>query len=199
MRHLKIISVSFAALMCVSAPLAAQNKAPSPVQLVLEELNKTSATSAPANKGLNTPSQLKSSNASNIAAKALLKRDLKLEGQNTSTPEGIDLLQLNIGQDSSEYKTMRDKLTDAYGAPKSQRGGIEIWEIETANASFEQSRMTTIMTGQDSGGFFVTVDRRGNSGRTLPPPKPVLAAPRAVTAPQVLTPRRLKIDPSVRD
>lgn len=199
MQNFKAIAVIFTTLICVSAPSAAKSEPKSPVQIVLEEMNRSSSSTASLKKDVSGTTLRNTRYTADVPANISSHKSLNLEGKNTQTPEGIDLLQLKIEKNVSQYKSVRDKLVAAYGAPKSQRGGVEIWEIETANAGLEQSKMTTIMTGQESGDYFVTIDRRGNSRRTLPPAKAVPTPSASAIRPPVMTLQRPKIDFSVRD
>lgn len=199
MRILFALTASFAATLFVNAPVLAKNTPPSPVQLILEEAKNTASPAIASATKPNQATQQTLLRSQNSSIGASLNQDLKIEGKNTQTHEGIDLVRLSIGNDATRHKAMQDKLTAAYGTPKSQRGGIQIWEIQNNDQGYDQSKMTTIMTGQEDGNFFVTIDRRGNSGRTLPPPKAVISAPRAATPPRNIAPKRPKIDYSIRD
>jgi len=195
MRKLSILLASLTAALSFGPAALANGNAASPVQLVLEDVNGTAALAQSSNSAA-SQNRLVNQNRLGVAS---FNKNLKLQGKNTKTPAGIDLLNLNIGTDTARYNAMQQKLTAAYGAPKSQRGGIQLWEIQNDVQGNDQSKMTTIMTGQEDGKFFVTIDRRGNTGRTLPPPKAAISAPRVTTPPQITAPKRPKIDYSIRD
>lgn len=195
MRKLSILLASLTAALSFGSAALANGNAASPVQLVLEDVNGAAALAQSSNSAV-SQNRLVNQNRLGVAS---FNKNLKLQGKNTKTPTGIDLLNLNIGTDTARYNAMQQKLTAAYGAPKSQRGGIQLWEIQNDDKGNDQSRMTTIMTGKENGKFFVTIDRRGNTGRTLPPPKAVISAPRTAVAPRNTAPKRPRIDYSIRD
>lgn len=195
MRKLSILLASLTAVLSFGSAALANGNAASPVQLVLEDVNGAAALAQSSNSAA-SQNRLVNQNGLGVAS---FNKNLKLQGKNTTTPTGIDLLNLNIGTDTARYNAMQKKLTAAYGAPKSQRGGIQLWEIQNDDQGNDQSKMTTIMTGQEDGKFFVTIDRRGNTGRTLPPPKAAISAPRTAVAPRNTAPKRPRIDYSIRD
>lgn len=202
MRNFKAIAVSLTAALCISGPALANGNGPSPVQLVLEEVDAAASNTAAPKTSLNSAPQMNRASQmgrSNRSAVAGFGETLQVEGKNTQTHEGIDLVRLDIGTNAARYKALENKFTAAYGAPKSSRGNTQLWEIPTADTGNRQSEMTTIMAGQEAGRYFITVDRRGNDGQTRGAPKAVLTAPRATLTPQRSAPSRPKIDYSIRD
>ena len=95
---------------------------------------------------------------------------MKLHGKNVKKSKSIDDIHLDLGQNKARCEELEKKLTAQYGAPKSSRNNIRVWELNNVEASTGQSRKITIMAGEEKGQYFLTMDRKGprtgNTSRT---------------------------------
>jgi len=95
---------------------------------------------------------------------------IRIHTKNINNFKTIDDVHLDLGQNKTHCEELEKKLTAKYGAPKSQRNNIRIWELNNPDFTVGQSRKITIMAGEENGQYFLTVDRKGprtgNTSRT---------------------------------
>jgi len=68
---------------------------------------------------------------------------------------------LHLKLTKAQCEEIEQSLSEAYGPAISSRGNIRIWEIINQNRSYNQSKMVTIMAGQEQGQYFAKLDRKG--------------------------------------
>lgn len=71
------------------------------------------------------------------------------------------LKKLNLSLTKAEYIEIERSLTDAYGPASRTRGNMRIWEVENTNKSSGQSKIVTIIAGEENGRYFAKLDRHG--------------------------------------
>lgn len=71
------------------------------------------------------------------------------------------LKKLNLSLTRSECEDIESSLTDAYGPASKTRENMRIWEIPNTNKSSGQSKIVTIIAGEENGRYFAKLDRHG--------------------------------------
>ena len=95
-------------------------------------------------------------------------------------------------QDVAAFRAL---MTDAYGAPQSDRSGVQVWDIPTPDRSAGRAETTTVMIGTDKQGRPVIIvdDRPASQG--IAPSQSLQRARQAATKSEpALSARRVDAD-----
>jgi len=192
MLNFKALSLFVITALSFGANALAQQASVSPMDLILSEKNKK----PPPKVSTHTFSQTAGQNQ---RAASSFSAGLKTQRDSTENSTDTNHITWDIGIDKSRYEALEKRLTASYGAPKSERGGLQIWEVDNPDAANSQAKKVTIMAGRENGTYFVTADRRDSNRRTLGPKPATVKAP--VVAKSRITSRQMrpKIDYSVTD
>ena len=71
------------------------------------------------------------------------------------------LKKLDVTLTKAECENIERSLTEAYGPATRTRGNLRIWEVSNVHKSSGQSKYVTVIAGQESGRYFVKLDRQG--------------------------------------
>lgn len=81
--------------------------------------------------------------------------------QSVADERGIDEIDLDLKTDKARCEDIEKVLTKNYGPATSRRRNLRIWEIPNTDKTAKQSKMITIMAGEENGRYFVKLDRKG--------------------------------------
>lgn len=73
----------------------------------------------------------------------------------------IDTISIDLKTDKARCEDIEKVLTDTYGPATSNRHNLRIWELPNTDKVTGQSKMITIMAGEENGRYFVKLDRKG--------------------------------------
>lgn len=88
-------------------------------------------------------------------------KDSSAQRQLSMTESDIDEISLNLKNDKARYEAIEQILADNYGPATSKRRNLNIWELPNTDKTTGQSKMITIMAGEENGLYFVKLDRKG--------------------------------------
>lgn len=88
--------------------------------------------------------------------------------QSGSQANHRSLKKLNLSLTKAECIEIERSLTDAYGPASRTRGNKRIWEVENSNKSSGQSKIITIIAGEENGRYFAKLDRNGFAASNNP-------------------------------
>lgn len=74
---------------------------------------------------------------------------------------GIDELNIDLKTDKARCEDIEKVLTETYGPATSNRHNLRIWELPNTDKVTGQSKMITIIAGEENGRYFVKLDRKG--------------------------------------
>lgn len=113
-------------------------------------------------------SYIKSLQNDDVAPSEIVSRSRGINITNTDE----DLYTYTYGADKVAVDHIASVLERTYGAPKTGRGDLRIWEVRNPNRKTRHAKHVTIMLGPNSHGEQeLTIDQRG-AGRSKYRPKP---------------------------
>lgn len=95
----------------------------------------------------------------------LMKHQPNTDG---SRAKNKSLKKLNLSLTKTKCEEIERSLFEAYGPATRSRGNLRIWQIPNTENASGQSKMVTIIAGEEDGRYFAKLDRQGFAASNNP-------------------------------